>query len=157
MLKARGAESSLLVTLAALEASLKEEFDGLPTPTPPELPLTFDAVEQSTRELDFMKAYPKLAPAVTAMLEQLKEMALVTLFDEPGAIGLWSGNRRVGVVARRTKSDLVILIDPGSRPVSFVLGQVPVNKENQFEVRIPAKGDPKEAIALALGLLKQVV
>jgi hypothetical protein len=94
---------------------------------------------------------------MTAMLEQLKELALVTVFDETGAIGLWSGNRRIGLVARRTKSDLVIMIDPGSRPVSFVLGQVLITKDHHLEVRVPAKGEPKEPIALALGLLKQVV
>jgi hypothetical protein len=37
-----------------------------------------------------------------------------------------------------------------------VLGQVPVNKEHQFEVVVPVKGETDAPIALALGLLKQV-
>ena len=46
---------------------------------------------------------------------------------------------------------------PAGRPVSFVLGQVLINKEHQLEVLIPAKGETDAPIALALGLLKQVV
>ena len=47
--------------------------------------------------------------------------------------------------------------DAAGRIVSFVLGQVSINKEHQLEVIIPIKGETDAAIALALGLLKQVV
>jgi hypothetical protein len=52
---------------------------------------------------------------------------------------------------------LALRIVPAGRPVSFVLGQVSVNKEHQFDVVGPAKGEMDAPIALALGLLKQVV
>jgi hypothetical protein len=39
----------------------------------------------------------------------------------------------------------------------FLLGQVSVNKEHQFEVIVPIKGETDEGIALALGPLKQLV
>ena len=52
---------------------------------------------------------------------------------------------------------IAVSIDPADRPISYVVRQVPVNKANQLEVLIPAKGEMDAPIALALGLLKQVV
>jgi hypothetical protein len=98
-----------------------------------------------------------LSAAVGVVFAQLNELALPTAFDDSGAIGPWSGNRCVRLVARGAKSDLAILIDPAGRSVSFVLGQSSINKEQQFEVSIPIKGEMEAPIALALGLLKQVV
>ena len=53
--------------------------------------------------------------------------------------------------------DLAVCEGTFGRPVSFVLGQVVINKEHQLDVIIPIKGETDAAIALALGLLKQVV
>ena len=66
--------------------------------------------------------------------------------------GAVSGSTCLGMPAT-----IAIHINPAAGSVSFVLGQVPVNKEHEFEVSIPIKDKMEEPIALALGLLKQVV
>lgn len=70
---------------------------------------------------------------------------------------LWFGDRCVGSLSRKKAATIAVCIDPADRPISYVVRQVPVNKANQLELLIPAKGATDAPIALALGPLKQVV
>ena len=156
MLKAKDAEAGLRLGLADLQEALKDEFDALPSPTPPELPLVIEPTEQAERHQAFVKDNAKFAPLMARLLGEFELLGLTGIWNSEGTLQLWSGDRCVGSLGKKNATSLVVRIDPAGRPVTHVLGLVPI-KENQFEVIIPIKGEPDDAIALALGLLKQVV
>ena len=158
MLKAKDAEAGLRLGIAALQDALKDEFDALPSPTPPQLPLVIEPAEQAERFQAFLQADTKLGPLLARLLSEFEQLGLAGVWTAEGSLGLWSGDRCVGSLSPKKKgATLALRIDPAGRPVSFVLGQVLINKEHQLDVIIPIKGETDAAIALALGLLKQVV
>jgi hypothetical protein len=97
-------------------------------------------------------------PLLALLLREFEQIGLAGIWSGEGTLGLWFGDRCVGYLSPKKRGVTVALrIDPAGRLVSFVLGQVSVNKEHQFDVVAPAKGETDVPIALALGLLKQVV
>ena len=157
MLKAKDAEAGLRLGLAALQDALKDEFDALPSPTPPQLPLVIEPAEQAERFQAFLKADKPLSPLLARLLSEFEQLGLAGVWTAEGSLGLWSGDRCLGSLSPKKRgATLALRIDPAGRPVSFVLGQVLINKEHQLDVIIPIKGETDAAIALALGLLKQV-
>jgi hypothetical protein len=157
ILKAKDAEAGLRRGLDALQDALKDEFDGLPSPTPPQLPLVIEPAEQAERLQAFMQGNPKLALVATRLIGEFELLGLSCVWNAEGSTQLWCGDRCVGSLSKKNVSSVIVRIDPAGRPVSFVLGQVSVNKENQLEVVVPGKAEFEEPIALAKGLLKQVI
>jgi hypothetical protein len=157
ILKAKDVESGLRRGLDALHEQLRDEIHGLPSPTPPELPSVIEPAEQAERFQAFTRENPKHAPLVARLLSDFELLGLTFVWTAESSLQLWSGDRCVGSLVKKNASSVTVRIDPAGRPVSHVLGQVPINKENQFEVTIPIKGEMEAPIALALGLLKQVV